>query len=296
MKTLILIYFLSVTTAFAIKIPKPTLFDKRIVYADFNTDDVFQLYSKNGYTTIVKFAQDEIILDMGSGFNQGWDIQDRRNFIFIKPKSYESQFAVNEFGETINKKFIIQPNPKDWKTNLIVLTNKREYVFNLSLRKSKNSHFKLTFKYPKEEKLKEQLKLAKEEVENEKQNIQTELNRTAVPRNWNYYMNVNPESENIIPTFAYDDGQFTYFGFDNTKDIPSVFLYENEKESILNTHMKRQDNYDVLVVQKTAKKIVLRSGKRIVGILNKSFGVNPLQERKTTNSTKIKREVINGKK
>jgi type IV secretion system protein VirB9 len=133
----------------------------------------------------------------------------------------------------------------------------------------------------------------KKEVE--KQEVQTELNRTAIPRNWDYYMNINPESENISPSFAYDDGQFTYLGFDSTKDIPSVFLYENEKESILNNHIKKEGNYDVLVIQKTAKQIVLRSGKRIVGILNKSFGVNPLEQQKTTNSPKLEREVINGK-
>ena len=74
-----------------------------------------------------------------------------------------------------------------------------------------------------------------------------------------------------------------------------TLLYENEKESILNNHIKKEGNYDVLVIQKTAKQIVLRSGKRIVGILNKSFGVNPLEEPKTTNSPLIKREVINAK-
>ena len=158
-----------------------------------------------------------------------------------------------------------------------------------------NSFFKFTFSYPADEKAKEDMQLALMKKEVEKQEVQTELNRTAIPRNWDYYMNINPESENISPSFAYDDGQFTYLGFDSTKDIPSVFLYENEKESILNNHIKKEGNYDVLVIQKTAKQIVLRSGKRIVGILNKSFGVNPLEQQKTTNSPNLQREVINGK-
>lgn len=292
MKRLILFYLIITSIAFAIEIPKATLYDKRIVYTDFNKDDVFQLYGKNGFTTVIQFANDEVVLDMASGFSQGWDIEDRRNFIFIKPKAYESQFAVDEFGETVNKKSIIEPNSKDWKTNLIVLTNKREYVFNLDLNVEHSSYYKLTFKYPQDEMLQEQQKLIKQELEQEKQNIQTELNRNSIPRNWDYYMNINPESENISPIFAYDDGQFTYLGFDSTKDIPSVFLYENEKESILNSHIKKDGNYDVLVIQKTASKIVLRSGKRIVGIWNKSFGINPLEEPKTTNSPSLVREVI----
>jgi type IV secretion system protein VirB9 len=295
MKKLILLSLITVSTLFAIEVPKPTLFDSRVVYADFNKDDVFQIYGKNGYTTVIQFSDDERVLDMATGFSTGWDIEDRRNFIFIKPKSYESQFAVDEFGETVNKKSIIEPNSKDWRTNLVVLTNKKEYIFNLDLNVEKNSHFKFTFKYPLDEAKKEDLKIALLKKEAEKEEINTELNRNAVPRNWDYYMNVNPESENITPTFAYDDGQFTYLGFDSTKDIPSVFLFENDKESILNSHIKKDGNYDVIVIQKTAKQIILRSGKRIVGIWNKSFGVNPLEEQKTTNSPNLKKEVINGK-
>ena len=295
MKQLVFFTIFTINVLFAIDIPKSTLFDKRIVYTNFNKDDVFQISAKNGYTTVIQFAEDERILDMASGFSSGWDIQDRRNFVFIKPKSYESNFAIDELGETVNKKMIIDPNPNDWKTNLIVLTNKREYVFNLDLNTDKNSYFKFTFKYPQEElnKKQQQEKLKKEIIQ--KDEIREELNKTAIPRNWDYYMNQNKYSENISPTFAYDDGQFTYLGFNSIKDIPSVFLYENDKESILNTHIKKDGNYDVLVIQKTAKQIVLRSGKRIVGILNKSFGVNPLEQQKTTNSPKLEREVINGK-
>jgi hypothetical protein len=46
MKKLILIYFLSVASLLAIDVPKGTIFDKRVVYTDFNKDDVFQIYGK----------------------------------------------------------------------------------------------------------------------------------------------------------------------------------------------------------------------------------------------------------
>ena len=295
MKQLVFFTIFTINVLFAIDIPKSTLFDKRVVYTNFNKDDVFQIFAKNGYTTVIQFAEDERILDMASGFSSGWDIQDRRNFVFIKPKSYESNFAIDELGETVNKKMIIDPNPNDWKTNLIVLTNKREYVFNLDLNTDKNSYFKFTFKYPQEElnKKQQQEKIKKEIIQ--KDEIREELNKTAIPRNWDYYMNQNKYSENISPTFAYDDGQFTYLGFNSIKDIPSVFLYENDKESILNTHIKKDGNYDVLVIQKTAKQFVLRSGDRIVGIWNKSFGINPKEVQQTTISKDIQRELIDGK-
>ena len=99
------------------------------------------------------------------------------------------------------------------------------------------------------------------------------------------------------------------------KYYPELYGYEDELEKIRQDICKEKGllkeeftydlfsdeilapygNYDVLVIQITAKQIVLRSGKRFVGILNKSFGVNPLEQQKTTNSPKLEREVINRK-
>jgi type IV secretion system protein VirB9 len=103
-------------------------------------------------------------------------------------------------------------------------------------------------------------------------------------------MKVNKDSQSIAPIFAYDDGIFTYLGFDNTRSIPSVYLWENGKESILNTHMKEQGEYQILVIHKVAPKIILRAGDKVVGILNGSFGVNPAPQR-TTISDEVYREV-----
>ena len=92
-------------------------------------------------------------------------------------------------------------------------------------------------------------------------------------------MKVNQGSENITPNFAYDDGVFTYLGFDNTKIFPAVFAYELGKESILNTHIKKDGNYDVLVIHQTLPKILLRSGDKVVGIFNRGYTKNPLKEK-----------------
>ena len=132
-------------------------------------------------------------------------------------------------------------------------------------------------------------------MEDEQTEIKKELERVTVPRNWDFYMNINPGSDDIAPDFAYDDGVFTYLGFDSTKTIPSVFRFENEEESILNTHIKKDGNYDVLVVHKISPMIILRSGKKIVGILNGGYAKNPIPATKETSSEQIKREVIDAK-
>lgn len=85
-------------------------------------------------------------------------------------------------------------------------------------------------------------------------------------------------------------------GFNNKKTIPSVFLYENinkkSKESILNTHLKKDGNYDVLVIHKTAQKILLRSGDKLVGIFNNGYAKNPLDKTYNTINRSVEREII----
>ena len=152
----------------------------------------------------------------------------------------------------------------------------------------------ISFIYPDREITK--LKKITKQIEQKSQEmiVDTALNRTSVPRNWDFYMNVSANSQSIAPNYAYDDGVFTYLGFDNTKTFPSVFGYEDKKEQILNTHIKKDGNYDVLVIQKIMPKIVLRSGSKVIGIVNKGYAKNPLDKtRQTSNDEMVERVLQN---
>lgn len=296
MKKIILISLFLNTFIWALSIPKTSIFDKRIAYAVYNANDVFQVNAKNGYVSVLEFGLDERIINTATGFAQGWDLIEKDNLLFIKPKAYKTQLVQqdsNNIGENqTSQEFVVDPNPNDWKTNLIVITNLNTYVFDLKLvTKNSNTTYKLSFSYPQKE-----LKTAKEFLEaQEQENIRADLNKNTIPRNWDFYMKVNKGSEDISPNFAYDDGVFTYLGFDNTKTFPAVFMYENGKESILNTHIKKDGNYDVLVIQKIAKQILLRSGDKVVGIFNRGYAKNPLRKTRETSNENIQRE-INKKK
>jgi len=160
----------------------------------------------------------------------------------------------NESGEQIEfyGSSVIQPNAADWKTNLIITTNKdKVYTFDLELGEINKINYKLTFNYatPKEkiEKEKAEKELA-EKAAKEKALYKKEIDRNTIPRNWNFAMHVNKDSETITPDYAYDDGVFTYLGFSSTKTIPSVFLFDDaNKESILNTHIKKDGKYDNII-------------------------------------------------
>ncbi|WP_283785333.1 P-type conjugative transfer protein VirB9 [Campylobacter jejuni] len=290
--TLAILSFLFLAPAFALNIPKTSSFDKRIAYAVYNANDVFQINAKNGYVSVLEFGTDERIINTATGFAEGWDLIEKDNLLFIKPKAYKTQLVQqenNNIGESqASQEFVLDPNPHDWKTNLIVITNLNTYVFDLKLvNQNNNATYKLSFSYPKKD-----LKAAKEFLEaQEQENIRRDLNKNTIPRNWDFYMKVNKGSEDISPNFAYDDGVFTYLGFDNTKTFPAVFMYDNGKESILNTHIKKDGNYEVLVIQKITKQILLRSGDKVVGIFNRGYAKNPLDKTRETSNENIQREI-----
>lgn len=292
MKKIILINLLLCSFIWALNIPKTSTFDKRIAYAIYNANDVFQINAKNGYVSVLEFGTDERIINTATGFAEGWDLIEKDNLLFIKPKAYKTQLVQqenNNIGENqASQEFVLDPNPHDWKTNLIVITNLNTYVFDLKLvNQNNNATYKLSFSYPKKD-----LEATKKFLEaQEQEKIRTDLNKNTIPRNWDFYMKVNKGSEDISPNFAYDDGVFTYLGFDNTKTFPAVFMYDNGKESILNTHIKKDGNYEVLVIQKITKQILLRSGDKVVGIFNRGYAKNPLDKTRETSNENIQREI-----
>lgn len=283
----ILILCILFTQCFCLSVPESSSYDKRITYAVFNPNDVFQITAANGYVSVIEFAKNERIVNISTGFSDGWEITDRENLLFIKPKAYKTSGASSEV--------IVDPDPTSWKTNLIVTTNLNFYTFELVLNPKKKV-YKMSFTYPEldKESISQAEAKLKKEIDDKK--ISESLNRNSIPRNWDFYMKINKDSEDIAPNFAYDDGVFTYLGFDNTKTFPSVFSYENGQESILNTHIKYENNYTVLVIHKIAKQILLRSGDKLVGIFNRGYGKNPLNRTvQTSNDDEVIRELKNGK-
>lgn len=293
-----LVLFFMIVEVFGLEIPKASTLDKRMTATAYNAENVVRIDTKVGYVVVIEFAKEENIINMATGFSQGWDLVAKGNLLFITPKSIVvkvSELETTQRGETkeVQKDKIITPNNTEWKTNLIVNTNASMYVFELNLNSSSNV-FKISFIYPDREITK--LKKITKQIEQKSQEmiVDTALNRTSVPRNWDFYMNVSANSQSIAPNYAYDDGVFTYLGFDNTKTFPSVFGYEDKKEQILNTHIKKDGNYDVLVIQKIMPKIVLRSGSKVIGIVNKGYAKNPLDKtRQTSNDEMVERVLQN---
>lgn len=318
------------TSAFALNVNSKSKFDKRVTYAKYNAEDVFKIVAKVGYVSMIELAPDERVQLMHIGFSNGWEVIDSRNLIFVKPMVYQANTAEqgqikNADGQPAGIPLMVQPNSKDWKTNLIVITNYRKYVFDLELEedmeKTFNSDYSLSFSYPEakvaakvkdialnknknnaeieEAKLRAQA-LAEMEAEEKKEKerkekIKNYLDATSIPKNWDYVMHINKHSDVISPDFVYDDGLFTYIGFKRAKSIPSFFEYYEEDgkpvESMVSKHLKQYDKYNVMVVHKTFDRLILRSGNRLVAIKNNGYGLNEVDDLRTTKSKHVIRKI-----
>jgi len=271
------------TVIFAVDIPQSSKLDNRIQHVNYNAGDVVVVRTVPGLSTRVVFSSDETVLDIASGFTQGWNFMDRQNVLYIKPQSIKGE----------NSQPSIPPEAGKWNTNLLVKTNLRLYDFDLQLLPGSNSgapatnqkiSYRVEFRYPEDEA--ERAKKAAEA-----QAAKVKLDAETAPRNWNYSMQVGPDSEGIAPTLAYDDGRFTYLKFPNNRDFPAVFIASADKsESLVNTHVDK----DVMVIQRVASEFVLRLGNSVVGIYNDSYDMDGVPANNGTTVPGVKRVIISG--
>jgi type IV secretion system protein VirB9 len=262
--------------AHAEAVPHGSRYDARMQQVVYNPRNVSVVNTSAGFVTTLIFADDEAVSSAEAGFPAAWEVTKEANRVKVRARPIE-QGAPGADGNT--EKVVIPPNSHDWRTNLLVVTNKRIYSLDLNVLDD-NSRMKpayvVMFRYPQDEanktsqeQLKQQLALMKqaEEARTEKA-----LEISQIPRNWDYSMRVGAGSRRITPDFAWDDGRFTFLGFSPQKDIPSLFELNGGKEQIVNSSVQRKGSYTVLVVHDLTPKLILRSGNAVVGIDNNGYG------------------------
>jgi type IV secretion system protein VirB9 len=227
--------------------------DPRIKHVIYDPNQVVRIDAYPGIATHIVFAKGETIIDHGTGFSKAWELvpngQGGSGHYFLKPKAAAGD------------------------TNLFIVTNRREYSFDLVLHKDwrkkmtdnlpvmSRMTYRVVFSYPQDEA--DRLVKALE-----KRHVKELLQAGPTPRNWNYTMHVNSKSWDIAPKMAFDDGRFTYLKFPNNREIPTIYLVaEDKSESIVNHHVID----DVVVVQRLGREFILRLGPMAVGLFNESY-------------------------
>lgn len=236
--------------AWALSTPEAGRFDYRVKFVDYNAQDVVKLVAHYGYQIDVVMADDEAVVDGGVflGDANAWKFGTHRNHVFLKPSA---QFA---------------------ETNLTFLTNKgRSYSFLLDAHVNKQGpatfdmYFQVNFRYPEEE-ARLQAILAKAEAEQKR--LDDARNTVVEPTNLNYQAQ---GSELFTPDAAYDNGTFTYLVFNGNREIPAVFVVnEDGSESLVNRTIEGEK----IVIHGIAGKFVLRKGNSVTCIFNDSYNAN----------------------
>lgn len=249
------------TPALALDQPEGSARDERIKIVSYDESDVVGVDVSLTSATQITFGAGEEVLEIASGFSQGWEFVNRRNQLYLKARSAKGTDGSD-----------VAPVPGQWNTNLIVTTTAHVYTFQLTARHERpdktlgydpNIAYRVEFRYPAED-----AKKARQEAA--KQAAKRASERKSAPRNWQYTMQVGPSSDAIVPNMAYDDGLFTYIRFPRTAEFPSVFIEVAGKESIANTHVDPSVPR-TLVIHQVGERFNLRLGEQVVAVFNEGF-------------------------
>lgn len=263
-----LLLVLSLKPVLALDTPVSGPHDKRVKYIDYVEGEVVKLVGFYGYSTYVKLSPKEKLVTASMGDKDAWKVAAFDNHIFMKPTK------------------------KHGETNLIVLTNKRVYNFELTPRRSTNYRhsnkmfFQVTFRYPEEEQRKRDRAL-------ERSKIAARLDLYDAPgeENRNYWAKGSGE---VTPNEIYDDGRFTFVKFGNNRDMPAIYTVDpkTQAESLVNTNIN-PNHPDTIIIHRVAPRFIFRRGTSVACIFNESYDLNGgFTNEKGTTIPKVKRVVI----
>lgn len=225
------------TPAHALRLPRPIATDSRIQTVMYDPNEIYKFTGHYGYQSSIEFAADEEVQTVSLGDSLSWLITPSGNRIFLKPVE------------------------QDAMTNMTVITSKHIYHFELHPMESDNINdksmiFVLRFVYPDDS-----------GNINVGGSLESLPNPELEPEKYNFSYTVSG-AENISPIKIFDDGQFTYFQFqDKNADVPAFFLVDRlGNESIINFRTRG----DYIVVERVGSQFTLRSGNDVACVFNES--------------------------
>lgn len=234
-------------TAYALVQPQGSKLDPRVQTVTYDKQNVINIISRVGHAVLIQLEEDERLegdnAALGMGDAEGWNLSVKGNNILFKPMVEQSD------------------------TNLIVTTNKRTYIFQLQINNERTPTYVLRFIYPDSLKKQKSAELEKQlKAETALVDAMSPLNIDI--KNKNYWGFGDKE---LAPTSLFDDGTFTYFTFNNNKDLPVIYRRNPDgTESLVNKHIKN----NTVIVQELSKSFVLRLGQSVLGIDNRGFNDN----------------------
>lgn len=240
-KLLIVIILLTPTIASAMQKSRALPVDSRLRVITYNPNGIHHYVGYYNYQASIVLEEDEEVGTISMGDTKSWQIVPQDNRIFIKP---------------------IADNPENANTNMLLMTNKRNYHFILEAAEvgedginDPDLVFETKFVYPG--------------ADGDTSAV-LHFNRQkgpdlSQPEQYNFNYTISG-SDLTAPLRVFDDGEFTFFQFQTTNaDIPAFFLVDSlGNEEIINYRVA--DDY--IVVERVSSVFTLRLGTEVVCVFN----------------------------
>jgi type IV secretion system protein VirB9 len=205
--------------ALALENPRASRLDHRVRYVNYHPADVIQLDAVIGVATHIQLEPGESYVYHVFGDSQAYAFTYKNNHLFFKPTA------------------------EDADTNLIVITDRRDYSFRLSYSDNRGSPalYKLVIRYPEVE-ARQRAQAA------QKAALERALQTASHPINWTAYTRSGDAA--IAPVHAWDDGRQTWLQFAPEADIPTVYRVTPDGQEVITNHHMADER--TMVLHRTA--------------------------------------------
>lgn len=169
---------------------------------------------------------------------------------------------------------VLKPTQKMPQTNVIVVTNKRTYSFELlATAKDSMPTYILRFRYPDTEASK-----AAAEAKRVQTTAAARAEKTVI--NTDYFW--RGDNELLKPTAAYDDGRFTRLVYDHSGELPVFFkVLPDGTEALLNSNIDPEHKQTV-VLHEVIRTVRARLGNQVIEIINRAYKLPKFNETGTS--------------
>lgn len=225
--------------------------DERIVTETYDENRVYDVYTKVGRATLIQLEGDESLSSssvsaLGIGDADAWNLGVRGHNIILKPTARLPQ------------------------TNIVVVTNKRTYSFELvGAPKGRQATYVLRFRYPDTEAAKAAEAAKRAAV----------VTAAAVPKKINTGYTWRGTALALKPTAAFDDGRFTRLVYDDARELPVFYkVLPDGTEALLNSHV----DGNTVVFHEVVRSARARLGTAVIEIINRGYSLPAFNETGST--------------
>lgn len=209
---------------------EPVAIDSRIKTLIYTKNQIYRVEANYGYQSFIEFADNERVKTIAVGDNVSWSINPAGNRVFLRP--FE----------------------KEGRTNMVVVTEQRTYVFDLVARSDadnvdKNLTYIVRFYYPEK---KDEFSIGTDpKLESNFSLNGKTYNVSQGTIHHNYAVSGDREIE---PLEVFDNSSVTFLRFKGKK-IPRVFIVNKDKSE---TQAKMVEFKKYIVIDGVHKKLHLR--------------------------------------